>query len=229
VRKAQEPTLHPGESALGGDIYRHPAYAQIGASRVTGSARLYGSDFNHRNYVRIRICPSELHRGLSNDNVYGSNKAYIEVDVSEAQWATFVSSMNVGFGAQCTLRYKDGEEIPEIAEPTVSRQEQFAGEAREKVQSALDQLETLSQEIEALKVSGVQKKALQGRVRAARLQLVSNVPFVMQQFDEHMEATVEKAKVEVNAYVTGAAMRAGMEALARDGHPMLGFVEGESK
>jgi hypothetical protein len=229
VRKIQEPTVHPDESAVGGEIYRHPAYAQIGASRVSGSVRLYGSDFNHQNFVRIRIGQSELHRSLSNDWPYGGGRAYIEVDVSEAQWATFVSSMNVGLGVQCTLRYKDGEEIPEIAPPKEDRQEQFTAEAHEAASDALNLLDALSEEIEGLKVSGVQKNTLRARVRMARQRLESSIPFVMQQFAEHMEETVEKAKIEVNAYVTGATMRAEVEALARDGHPMLGFVEGESK
>src|SRR3546814_2680674 len=45
----------------------HPAFAQISASRVTGLANLYGSDFAHQSYVRIRVNPSEMHRSLAND------------------------------------------------------------------------------------------------------------------------------------------------------------------
>ena len=214
MRPEQHPTItKQSENSHADSVTTHPAFAQIGASRVSGSARLYGSDFVHQNFVRVRIAPSELHRSLANDNPYGSNRSYIEIDLSEAQWASFVSSMNIGFGVQCTLRYRNGEEIPGIAPPDEDRQQQFRREVSERAQKALESLDILSADIADLKVSEKQKKALEGRLARARQQLLSNMPYVLQQFAENMEKTVEKAKVEVNAYVVSTIRRAGLEAL----------------
>lgn len=45
-------------------------------------------------------------------------------------------------------------------------------------------------------------------------EIESNLPFVVKSFGEHMEDTIEKAKIEVNAYMTNAIARAGITALS---------------
>jgi hypothetical protein len=114
------------------------------------------------------------------------------------------------------LQYKDGEQIPGIAPPVEDPHKKFEVEARQKMERALGELDLLAREIDELKLSQKQKDALKSRAAMARQQLVSNVPFVLKQFGEHMESTVEKAKVEVNAYVTGAVVRAGLKALGEE-------------
>src|SRR3546814_5396409 len=73
--------------------------------------------FPHQNFVSIRICRSSLNRDLSNDWHYGKDQM-MEVNMSEAQWATFVSSMNVGSGTPCTLASVDGQPVPGLTLPT---------------------------------------------------------------------------------------------------------------
>jgi hypothetical protein len=77
----------------------HPAFGQIGASRVSGHIQLYDSDFHHNAYMTISIRRSELHRSLNRDWHYGRDEL-IEVALSEAQWATFVSAPNIGSGCR---------------------------------------------------------------------------------------------------------------------------------
>jgi hypothetical protein len=227
VRPEEKPVFTKPDVGHADSVATHPAFAQIGASRISGQTRLYGSDFVHQNFVRVRIGKSVLQRSLANDNPYGGSKPYVEVDLSEAQWASFVSSMNVGFGVQCTLRYKDGEEIPAIAAPEEDRQQQFKREAAERAERALGFMDELDAAIDDLKLSEKQKKELRGRVRMARMQLTDNIPFVLGQFGEHIEQTVEKAKVEVNAYVLSTIQRAGLQALGVESgsSPLLGFGE----
>lgn len=221
MRAVEEPTVEKSDSAHKDYIVRHPAYAQISASRVSGGKVLYGSDFQHQNYVTVRIVPSELHRNLSNDNAFGRNRPYIEVAMSEAQWAEFVSSMNVGFGVQCTLQYRDGKEIPGI--PNVANQrDTFKAEAIQRADLALRSLADLREKIDALSLSEKAKKSLKGSLSTAEAQLTNSMPFVLEQFAEHMERTVQKAKIEINAYTTHAVMRAGIDAL--DGKPILGAL-----
>lgn len=185
----------------------HPAYGMIGASRVTSSppgVAMFGSDFQHQRFVKVTIMRGELSRSLSEDRHRGVGVPLVEVALSEAQWATFVSAMNIGHGVPCTLEIADGERLPGI-EPTTDRREQINAEVIDTMRDALTTLEELR---EAAPTNKLKKK-----VDMAIQQIKSNIPFVAKQFDEHVENTVEKAKIEVNAYVTQAIQRAGITAL----------------
>lgn len=201
ARATQDVTVEPiiDGHRNGGERHSHPAFAQICASRVSGSDVLYGSDFSHQHYIRIRIAQSELVRDISNDWPVENRHRYIEVDMSEAQWATFVSSLNMGSGVQCTLRYKEGETVPGIPAP-IKRHDQFAGEIKKKQAEAIAQLDEL---YAAMKDSGLSAKKLQPMldlVRRAAMNIDSNSAYVANQFGEHMERVTEAAKAEVNAY-----------------------------
>ena len=201
----EKPVVHQSDSHLEDSRETHPAYAMIGAGRVTGAATLAGSDFKHQHYVHIEIRHGHISRSLSNDRWHG-DKSIVRVSLSEAQWATFVSSMNVGFGVPCTLEWtqQDGR-IPSI-ERTPDRANQFKGEVGRTMQDALDKMQKAYDEAPTKKLKAV--------IGSAMTEIRSNVSFVQDQFSEHMEHTVEKAKIEVNAYVTNAVQRAGLQAIA---------------
>lgn len=222
--QAEEPTLEHRQSPSGDHtVERHPAYGQIGANRVHGATHLYGSDFEHREYVRITIRRSELTRNLSNDWPH-ANDELIEVSLSEAQWAAFVSTMNSGMGTQCTINHIGGKAVPEIAR-IVDRKEQIRSEMMQTAGDALTSLVELRQEIDQLKLSQKQRDRLNDRVEKAHMELSSNVPFIAQQFAEHIETTTERAKIEVNAYVQATIHRAGLNALLP---PITMMSEGEA-
>ena len=196
----QEPAVEVvKDDPINDTVERHPAYAQIGAMRVSGGAYLYGSDFRHQHYITIQIHDSVLHRQLSGDRAH-SDKRLIEVALSEAQWATFVSSLNQGSGVQCTLGYTpEAGLVPTIAQPK-DRKLQFSKEMTERFDMAVRALKLLESQIDQSPLSGKKKAALKGQLHTARMNLAPNMEFVAERFDEHMERTVEKAKSEVNAY-----------------------------
>lgn len=212
TRSEQEPEIERFDNDIHRDsIERHPAYAHISASRVSGSKLLFGSDFSHQHYVTIRVSACELHRNLAND-WHHSGERLIEVALSEAQWATFVSAMN-GMGTPCTLEWQQGPgPIPQISRKT-DRRAQFRGEVAKRMAEADERLEALEQQIQSLKLSQKQRDDLAGKVESARAAYRAGVPFITDQFDEHMENTVEHAKVEVNAYAMNLLQRAGLKSL----------------
>lgn len=180
----------------------HPAYAQIVAHRQHGGDRvLYGSDFVHHSMVSIQIKRSELVRDLSHDWHHGGDEL-IEVLLSEAQWATFVSSMNMGDGVPCTLTRLQGERMPGLE--LEQRTEQFSREVDEHVQEAIAEIDEVLAKLP-------QKGEAASKLRLARMQLVSNLPFIAKSFGEHMERTVEKAKVEIHGYMNSQIRAAGLE------------------
>jgi hypothetical protein len=217
MNKVQEPIEEQDNSPLGGTILKHPAFGQISAHRISGTASLYGSDFLHRNSVKIDIMTSELRRSLSNDWPH-ARKELISVLLSEAQWAAFVSSLNAGPGTQCTIRHINCEFVPQLPDPK-PRTEQFFNEAKETTERADKELLELAELINASNLSGVKKKEFLSKITSAQRAIGSSVKFVLDQFGEHMEATTEKAKIEIEAYVNDRIQRTGLQALGANDKP----------
>jgi len=204
----------------------HPAFGQIGASRVSGRANLYGSDFSHHNYVTITLSKSEVDRHLSNDWHHAKAELF-EVALSEAQWATFVSSMNVGMGVPCTIQHlgRSGY-VPGLPDPP-DRRDTFAKEMQANNADANRQLEELERMILN---SGLSRKKIDEMLSAsgkAKREIGSSSKFVADQFDEHMEKTVERAKIEVNAYATRMIMATGLNTLGVEAPITLGIAHEE--
>lgn len=194
----------------------HPAYAMIGASRVssTPGASLFGSDFLHQHYMTITIRRASLSRGLASDHMFSSGEL-IEVALSEAQWATFVSTPNMGHGVGCTLEWLKDEGYVAAIEPITNRREQHNAEIQDTLTNTLASLEAA--------LGQAKTKAQRDPISMAITQLKSNLDFLAERFDEHAEKTVERAKMEVNAYITQSFQRVGIEALG--GTPLLELAE----
>lgn len=203
------------ESRFGNDTETtttHPAFAQISASRVSGSAQLYASDFKHNAFMTIRIARSELHRSLNRDWHFARDEI-IEVAMSESQWATFVSSPNMGGGVPCTIQRLQGEMIAGLPAPE-SRTDQFAREIKEDLAGCIANVDAALAELAQLGLSKAKAEKMKNALEATRRELIANLPFTAQQFDEHMEDTVERAKQEVHGHMNGVIQRAGLAALS---------------
>lgn len=218
IRPGEQEPIRTETDEIHGDKYEHPAFAQIGVSRVSGNTSLYDSDFQHQHYMVVRISKSVLNRSLSRDWHFAGNEM-IEVAMSESQWATFVSSPNEGRGVPCTLQHFNGARVPAI--PMTDRESQFYAEMKKKMSDGVSHLDALEAEVEGLGLSAKKTASLLGSLRMARMQLDSNAPFVESQFSEHMEKTVEKAKAEIHGYMTATIQRAGLAALTETTSPLL--------
>ena len=214
------PPVHPTIDTKDGDptfesTERHPSYAMIQASRVTGSIYLYGSDLEHHGYIALRVFRGELRRGLSRDWASVTNwTPIVEVALSYAQWATFISTLNSGVGTQCTLQRGPDGDVPGIAAPAVDQREQFTEEVSAKFSKTIKRLDGLLGELADGKIPAGLRKRLADTIRMVKQDIEKDVPFVVRQFDEHVDQTTERAKTEVHAYVQQAIHSAGLEAIA---------------
>lgn len=198
-REYVAPTIEiPADTRHSDSIERHPAYGQIGASRVSGSAELYGSDFKHQHFINIRLYRSELHRGLSNDRAMARGQL-VEVSMTEAQWATFVSSLNTGFGVQCTIERLPDEDLPAIKRD-VNRRTQFEKELNERLRGVEESMKVVSKMVQDLPCSQKKKDEILHLISVATQNMGPNLKFTADQFGEYMEETTERAKMEINAY-----------------------------
>lgn len=202
------------------DRYRedHPAYGMIGASRVSShpGTHLAGSDFAHQNYVVVAIRTAALNRDTLSSDYWFAEQDIVHVALSEAQWASFVSTMNVGHGVPCSIEYtrEDGY-LPGI-QPIDNRREQFNDEVAEDLSETVALLRDL--------IPTAKNRAQREQMERALKLLTDSLPFTARQFDKHAEKTIERAKSEVDAFLTQAIHRAGLQALGGAASPieMLG-------
>lgn len=206
VNTVQHPT--PGRDGY----LEHPAFGQISAHRISGGKVLFGSDFQHNGFMRIRIAQASLKRDLSYDFVYGPMGGFVEVDLSEAQWAHFVSSANTS-GTQCTIHIREGRTMPDLPAPT-PRTEQFRGEAAERLERAKQALAELADELRCAGISKAKLASMQSLVRTAQQDIGSNLKFVADSFDKHMERTTTEAQQEIDAHAHRVVQTLGYQALA---------------
>jgi len=197
----------------------HPAFGNIRVSRASGNASLYGSDFNHNHYMTIQISRSRLKRELSTDWEF-SGEELIEVSLSEAQWASFVSSPNVGAGVACTISHVCGEYMPYLPPPEQSNQ-RFKDEILEQMAALQEELIAMASSLDGA-INKTKATELKTRLERLSSRLTGNLSFVSKQFDEHIERTVEKAKIEINAHAVNLVMQTGITAL-KNGAPAISY------
>lgn len=194
-------------------VEKHPAFCMISASRITSNpgAVLFQSDIRHQNTVRVRIARADRRRDLHHDWVHDGQQL-IEVEMSEAQWASFVSSMNTS-GVPATLRSTDTEwDIPDL--PYAPRLAESMAEVRgkagklfEQVKDALDEYETVLDNKAGVK----ERRAALNKLHYTIHNSESNVSFAAKSLSEHAENVVQKARADIEAMVSQEATKLGIK------------------
>lgn len=209
----QEPVQEPD------GYWSHPAYGDISVSRITGGTRLYGSELRHNGFLRLRISAAKTKRDLSSDWHHADHRTILEVDMSEAQWAQFLSSANYQ-GTRCTIAYRDGQPVPGLPEPKQKAQE-FAEESAAYMNEAVATLQEIHAGLSGIAMSKAKRKELQSAIERGVQQIASNQEFVAQRFKSFMERSTEEAKAEVNGHVRSVVQAAGLESLRAVSAPAL--------
>lgn len=178
----------------------HPAFGFIQASRVTSypGQVLFDSDIKHTNTVMVRIGKMSRKRDHTHDWLH-PNQELIEVELSEAQWASFVSSMNTQ-GVPCTIRRtEDDLNVPGIEySPRLKLSHR---EAQVAARTAFADIEQAMAEYEALdsKAPVKERRAALATLRAKINNAAPNVEFASKMLIEHTENVVQRARADIEA------------------------------
>lgn len=205
----------------------HPSYGLVHISRTgtgTSAIRLFGSPLaHHYGTIRISIGSAKWMHGLHHDRYFGGlTGEHVEIEMSAAQFADMITSLNIGGGTPCTIRRLGGKQIPNPPD--------YATEAehiRDNFDSSLDKYKAKAHEyrkkIEELTGKLPQKVRDQIRIALDVMedQLGSNVPFVVKQFQEATTKITSAAKAEVDSFVSHVVRAAGLEAIAEGRLPSL--------
>lgn len=222
LHEPQDPIIEQVAGIGGGhEIPRehHPAFGLISVNRSQGTPRvLFDSDIQHGHTVHITIYEADRTRDLNHDSIFAKSREGIlaEVEMSEAQWASFVSSMGQGDGVPCTVRRKQGDwDIPGL--PHAPRMAEQMAEVRNAADKALEKIR------EAF--AAVEERPNKSNIRALKIaieHMPANMAFAAQSLTDYTENVVQRATADIEAMVIAKAKYLGIDPAEVGVMPQLG-------
>ena len=192
---------------------QHPSWGMIGASRVSGHATLFDSDIRHQHFVTLRISTGRRSRDLNRDWLRPADE-FVEVAMSEAQWASFVSSMNAGQGVPCTILRRDREQVPPA--PFTPRLRESMGDVERAAANAAEAV--------AKAFATFSEKRTAANLRSLEFaikNMPANIVFAASSLTEHAENVVQRARADIEAMVVAKAQQLGLSEADLGSFPLL--------
>lgn len=201
----------------------HPAYALVSLQRKTGGNRtLFGSSLpDHHQSIVLRVHRATIeHSQHRNWYSWASMSPIIEVEMSPAQFAELITSVNMGEGVPATLRSLQGEDTPPLPETDAIEAEKvrksfveklsvFEKRLGKKIKEAVSLLEGSA----PIKVAD--RKNLISMLQGVKQEVSSNMPFAVESFQEAAAKVTSAAKAEIDAFWTSTVTKMGLDALNR--------------
>jgi hypothetical protein len=203
----------------------HPSFGMIGVSRATAGGdglTLFGSQTRHHTVLGISIRRAFVQRDLTDDRVYSTADVLIEIEMSEAQFGRLLTQPNIGDGVPCTIRYLPNEFVVERDEhsriprpPLPPRSsDKFRTDMAQRTTRAMSTLRSLQREIGAAMHDGALRKGrgeeLLRSVVSLKQELLSNIPWIAERFEDDMENSLDEAKADLAAWLDRNARLAGV-------------------
>jgi hypothetical protein len=217
-----------------GAIYKDPTMVAVQFNRINAGGMkghvLFGSSIACDHLISLKITQAEVSRNLSKDWFHGDLSSIIEVWLTPSQFSELLTSMNYGSGAPGTLRFLRGEghfDLPELP----SKSDQFKEEIDEDIKNFRLNIIRASEKAQELldnpkpptKATRLELKRMIDNIGAFAK---SQLPFVMDQFNQQMAKTLSECKAEVDAFVTHVVQKTGLDAL-KDGAPQIEYIRQE--
>lgn len=197
-------------------VPEHETYGVIrGSRRTTKGTPLFGTSVSHNQTISITLLTATHKRDLANDFISGKREI-IEVELSENQFAQFITSMNQHSGTPCTIRHINGKRTGPT--PFISKQEVFQQEFEKKMSNlAVDIKKTIQTSTDILTNKATlnkdDRKMLLQNIKTLTDEVANNIPFVREQFREQLDNMITEAKVELEAFAENLIRTKGLEAL----------------
>ena len=182
----------------------HPSYGMLQFCRVNGGETvLFGSSIKHKDTIVMRLREGSVTRTLNTDWYNGDN--YIaEVEMSQAQFAELITSMNCGTGVPVTIRYLQGKGEIEKA-PFINKRTQFEEEFKKNLSLANEETNDLLQSVKEMfetkkSFTKKDKEEILSKIEQLNMTVGSNRDFIYKQFNKQMEKSTLEAKCEIEAF-----------------------------
>lgn len=195
----------------------HPSFGQVSIHRTTSNQAnvLYGCGVRHYSSITIRVSRSERRHRHHCDSYYAKERL-IEFEMSPDQFANLITSMNLGDGVPCTLRWLPGTGMCPPIE-LINKREQLTNEFDAHISAISDELQALCKEAEDIaarpSVGKGERSAFAERLNRVLRKLAMDTPFIAKQFDEAMDGIVQETKAEAEAYASNLIRETGLAAM----------------
>jgi len=192
----------------------------------------YGSPLaGHDRFVELTLRGSERITRDNGETWHYGSQTLVEIAMTGAQFAEFLTTPNSGMGTPCTITFLHGEgHIPGIdGSQMVSDIQGIVDSFTESQQEGIDELKALIDELEETlkpraKPPNVKaREELLGRARKAHMEAVANRPFALEQFVRATENVAGAMKSEVDTFLTQSVHHLGVKAL---GEKLAAGIEG---
>lgn len=205
----------------------HPSYGFIRMNRVQGGGgQLFMSPLRHDHRISIEIGPADYQRSLSCDG-HSSGRPVIRIEMSDEQFARFITSGSTHAGTPCTITRLNDQMI--APPPGEVKSEKWYEEMRRTAEKAVAELSALRVDLEAIcaKAPKAVRHAIDQRLSAVERQVGDHMPWVVQAMHEGMDKIKNSAKIEFEAYAnrrlaelqaSGAALDPAPPVLALEAH-----------
>jgi F0F1-type ATP synthase membrane subunit b/b' len=154
--------------------------------------------------------------------------------MSETQFARMITSANMGAGEVCTIKSAPLGQPQRVPDPPLEElSQEFHSEVRGNVKEAVDRLKDLQKMVEGIfqtkkSIGEKDREIIMSEIQQCRQHVEKNLPFVLEQFEEHLEKQVDAAKNEIDAFLKQRTMQLGMQAIAEGTAPSLALPEKET-
>ncbi len=200
---------------------QHESFGIAGFSRSTssGGITLFGSSIKHGNTITFTVRHGEVIRNLEQDWYHSAARLpIVEIEMSQAQFAEMITSMNMGDGIPVTLRYVNGKRMEDC--PHESKVQQHSNEFKQRMKEFSERVNAYGKDLYS-KIEKRLPKKEQDEVKSIVAMIVqeveSNIPFYEKQFVRQMEKTQTEAKAEIEAFVNNKIHSAGLSSLLSEG------------
>ena len=199
---------------------RNPSYGLLSISRVQSTGRrLFESPFRHQHYITLSITRARRQRTDLHDNMVMPEEEIIEIAMSEVQFASAITALNMGVGTPCTISHLDSKIVKE---PDADQTKQtFEKEGREHFAELLKMAQELEKltNLKASEVKAPQRERMSFLALKLQQGLSCDREFFHKQFQETMDKVVSAAKAEIQAHVAHVVHSAGLKAIAEKDLP----------
>ena len=212
------------EDALG-TSYKHPSFGMLSFNRTHGGhSNLFGSSIQHNDTIHMVLREGVVTRGL-NDDWYVGEDEILEVEMSQSQFAELITSMNVGTGTPCTIKYLRGKGRINEAD-FINKRQQITNEFKESMNERMSDAKEFYNEVRELFTT---KKSIGKADREMILKRLANVTqgmessskFIFDQFQNQIDKTITEAKGEIEAFAQNKINAIAQQALVEQKEDIL--------
>jgi len=205
----------------------HESFGVIGWSRVNGSrSNLFGSSLQHNGWIEITVQGAREIRSSTHDTRFSPAGCpiHLQVCLSEAQFAAFLTTPNRGEGVPCTVQRIGERRLEEC--PKDEEQIQFREELDSVGKDILLYLTEAMKKVEEMLRGPSPKKGdlkeVKGKLEATYRDLQSNLPFLLEQYNGYMDSVFFDAVARFEGHVKSMTEQLGLEHLQEKQNKLSG-------